>query len=336
MSKRIVSDPSQHGWVEVDGKWVWGASGGSGAGAGMVISETEPTDKVEGMQWLNPTTGLVLFWDDEKWLQMPGGVNGKDGVDGLWTDEGSNTISYSGTVLMSHPDAGASAVAVGDRAGSASQGDYATSVGIRSGQTNQGESGVAIGNGAGSDNQGVNAVAVGRAAGETTQGETAVAVGRLAGQSGQLAGATAIGNSSGNLNQGVNAIAIGYQSGKDNQGENSIAVGNQSGRTDQGANGIIINSTGNAVNSTTAGHIIIKSPTTDLRSLPAGGFAMNGDPIVGTRGLIKTLSTLRQATMDETQDIRESLRSAIDQLVAGFEKDIETAKQLAAEDVDDE
>ena len=81
MSERIVTDPSQHGWIEVDGKWVWDASGG-GAGAGMVISETEPTDKVEGMQWLNPTTGLVLFWDAEKWLQMPGGKDGKDGADG--------------------------------------------------------------------------------------------------------------------------------------------------------------------------------------------------------------------------------------------------------------
>ena len=28
MSQRIVSDPSQHGWVEVDGKWVWDATGG--------------------------------------------------------------------------------------------------------------------------------------------------------------------------------------------------------------------------------------------------------------------------------------------------------------------
>ena len=98
MSERIVNDPSQHGWIEVDGKWVWDASGG-GAGAGMVISETEPTDKVEGMQWLNPTTGLVLFWDDEKWLQMPttgaAGKDGVDGVDGLWTDNGDTSISYT-------------------------------------------------------------------------------------------------------------------------------------------------------------------------------------------------------------------------------------------------
>lgn len=32
MSERIVSDPSQHGWVEVNGKWVWnGASSGGGS-----------------------------------------------------------------------------------------------------------------------------------------------------------------------------------------------------------------------------------------------------------------------------------------------------------------
>ena len=50
-----------------------------GSGAGMVISASEPADKVEGMQWLNPNTGLVLFWDGEKWLQMPGGRDGEDG-----------------------------------------------------------------------------------------------------------------------------------------------------------------------------------------------------------------------------------------------------------------
>ena len=121
MSERIVNDPSQHGWIEVDGKWVWDASGG-GAGAGMVISETEPTDKVEGMQWLNPTTGLVLFWDDEKWLQMPttgaAGKDGVDGVDGLWTDNGDTSISYNagnvgiGTDTPLYPSTGRTALTV--------------------------------------------------------------------------------------------------------------------------------------------------------------------------------------------------------------------------------
>ena len=51
---------------------------------------------------------------------------------------------------------------------------------------------------------------------------------------------------------------------------------------------------------------------------------MNGDPIIGTRSLISTLSTLKQATMDDTQDIRVALRSAIEELVAGFEQEIAT------------
>ena len=277
MSERIVSDPSQHGWVEVDGKWVWDASGG-GAGAGMVISDSEPADKVEGMQWLNPTTGLVLFWDDEKWLQMPGGkdgadgADGTDGADGLWSDEGSNTISYSGTVLMSQLGAGEDAVAVGREAG----------------ENTQGEGGVAIGWGAGYGIQGERAVAVGTSAGLT------------------------------------------------NQGDYAIAVGSGAGYENQGANGIIINSSGKAQNSGNPNHIYITSGDSkyllyngsDAWYFAGGtvnglnGFRQNGAPVIDAKGLITTLSTLRQATMDDTQDIRDSLRSAIDELVEGFEQEI--------------
>jgi hypothetical protein len=56
----------------------------------------------------------------------------------------------------------------------------------------------------------------------------------------------------------------------------------------------------------------------------SGTVSDSSGPLMSTRGLISTLSTLRQATMDETQDIRESLRSAIDELVAGFEQQIAT------------
>ena len=60
----------------------------------------------------------------------------------------------------------------------------------------------------------------------------------------------------------------------------------------------------------------------DGDALFAGGVQSNEGPLLAKRELIKTLSTLRQATMDETQDIRESLRSAIDELVEGFEQEI--------------
>jgi hypothetical protein len=53
-----------------------------------------------------------------------------------------------------------------------------------------------------------------------------------------------------------------------------------------------------------------------------GSLYVNGTPKIGYQELITTLVTLRQATMDETQDIRESLRSAIDELVAGLEQEI--------------
>ena len=50
---------------------------------------------------------------------------------------------------------------------------------------------------------------------------------------------------------------------------------------------------------------------------------LSGGHVVATaKDIIETLVTLRKATMDETQDIRESLRDAIDELVAGFEQEI--------------
>ncbi len=49
-----------------------GSSGGSGAG--MVISETEPTDPETGLQWLEASTGRVWIWDEDKWLEFPAAV----------------------------------------------------------------------------------------------------------------------------------------------------------------------------------------------------------------------------------------------------------------------
>ena len=40
------------------------------------VTETEPVDKVDGMQWLDATTSEVFIWDEDKWLQFPAGSEG--------------------------------------------------------------------------------------------------------------------------------------------------------------------------------------------------------------------------------------------------------------------
>ena len=51
MSERAIADPSQHGWVEVDGKWKWDvASGGGGS--------IQDGDSV----------GDVTVWDGAEWV----------------------------------------------------------------------------------------------------------------------------------------------------------------------------------------------------------------------------------------------------------------------------
>ena len=77
--------PELNNQLEVN-RWLYeqleAAGGGTGAGAGMVISDTPPTDKVTGMQWLDSTTGGVFIWDEDKWIEFPAGKDGKDGADG--------------------------------------------------------------------------------------------------------------------------------------------------------------------------------------------------------------------------------------------------------------
>lgn len=72
MSNRIIADPSQHGWVLENGKWVWGASGGVSAG-GVLISDTEPTSKTDGMMWMDTSIApaRIWIWDFSKWIELP-------------------------------------------------------------------------------------------------------------------------------------------------------------------------------------------------------------------------------------------------------------------------
>jgi hypothetical protein len=361
----------------------------------MVISETEPTDKVEGMQWLNPTTGLVLLWDDEKWLQMPTtGAAGKDGKDAVWSED-ANGANYTGTVtvkgelLASKADAGDNAVAIGVSAGDSSQsqrsvavgwesaisgqGESATAVGPRSGRTDQGNYGVALGYKAGYEGQGQYAVSVGRDSGNTGQGEYAIAVGQGAGRTDQGDYSTALGVNAGEVtqgagcvavgwaagqesqgqygvsvgryagmtNQGLSTVAVGYMAGHEGQGESSIAIGEKAGKTNQGANGIIISSHGSsAENSGNPNHIYIVSGSDKYLYYNGStewyfaggtvnglnGFRQNGAPVIDAKGLISTLSTLRNATKDETtlKGMRDALADAIGGLIENLEHEIAT------------
>ena len=210
------------------------------------------------------------------------------------------------------------------RVAKASSGSYAVSIGANSGKTNQGEASVALGFNCGETNQDYYSVSVGANSGTTSQGANAVAIGRTCGNENQGNSTVAIGNAAGSTGQGIYGVAIGRNAGMTSQGDRSVAIGNLSGKVNQGANGIIISSDDSQTNSTTVGHIIIKSSTHDLKSIPNGGFAMSRDPIIGTRSLINTLSTLRKATMDETtlEGLRDSIGNAIGGLIEKFEAEI--------------
>ena len=71
MSERIVNDPSQHGWVEEDGKWVW-----DGQSAGSI----EDGD----------TEGQVTTWSGEAWTP-----------DSSLTIDASGDATFTGDVACS-------------------------------------------------------------------------------------------------------------------------------------------------------------------------------------------------------------------------------------------
>ena len=62
MSERAIADPSQHGWTEVDGKWMWGGSGG---GSGSIQD--------------GDTEGQITTWDGTEWTPEGAVVVGADG-----------------------------------------------------------------------------------------------------------------------------------------------------------------------------------------------------------------------------------------------------------------
>ena len=304
MSERIVNDPSLHGWVEVDGKWVWDASGG-GAGAGMVISETEPTDKVEGMQWLNPTTGLVLFWDDEKWLQMPttgaAGKDGVDGVDGLWTDNGDTSISYNaGNVYI-------------DADGVTQGGDAPLKVYSGSGSQlvlakNGGGAGISLGSK------------------DTTYGVVEASAG----------GGLSFWTGDGSLSQAMTIDADGKVEVANGFSGSISALGifrkNVGGVYFADSNVLPAGTDGWAANDVMS----LGSDYNRFKNCYLTGSVVStrSGVLIGSRDIIETLATLRNATKDE--ETLEGLRDAIGNAVGGLIEKFEAMQSPATQEVNDE
>jgi len=151
---------------------------------------------------------------------------------------------------------GNNATAVGWLAGYNTQGVAAVAVGREAGEISQGQYAVSVGPGAGYTSQGANAVAIGYDAGQTSQGSAGVAIGLLAGSNTQEAGAVAIGYTTAQITQRTGAVAIGWSAGQTNQGANAIAIGYRAGFTNQNASSIVLNASGAALNSTGAGFYV--------------------------------------------------------------------------------
>ena len=190
----------------------------------------------------------------------------------LGENAGSITQGNNATAvgwLAGYNNQGTAAVAVGREAGEINQGQYAVAVGPGAGYTGQNDYAVAVGYGAGATTQGNAAVAVGDNAGNDTQGNYAVAIGVNAGATTQGTDAVAIGPGAGTTTQGTAAVAIGVYAGQNSQGASAVAIGQLAGQNSQAANSIVINASGVALNGAAAGFYV-----KPIRSLAAGRIAV--------------------------------------------------------------
>ncbi len=118
------------------------------------------------------------------------------------------------------------------------------------------ETKIALGENAGTTSQGTQAIAIGNLAGETSQGLRGIAIGYQAAGVNQGARSIAIGQAAGYGNQGANGIAIGENAGLSNQGADSIMIGRNAGNGGANANSIMLNATGSNLISAAAGFYV--------------------------------------------------------------------------------
>lgn len=323
---------------------VWGGAAFPG-GTIRASSSRVPDDPVEGMMYFNTAQKQFVGYDGSEWASFNGADDGGDFV----TKDASNTVNNSfeidnsdrsfvvspalvkagkfqveGELLSARPDAARGAFSAGMSAGTNNQGQYCTAVGSYAGRSDQSQYGTALGYYAGKDTQGEAGVAIGQEAGSAEQGFRSVAIGYRAGKN----------------TQSIKAISIGHCAGENSQNSYSVAIGMNAGQTDQGGSGIIISSGSAGVNNTKHGHIVLHSPNGSLTFNGSNKWTFDGGPVqasdyldadgnsiigstpsVSPTQLIETLSTLRDATRDETtvEGLRDSIGNAIGGLIEKFE-----------------
>ena len=160
-----------------------GAQGVQGPiGTGIQVKGTVPnesdlpqTNNTVGDVFVVTSTNDAYVWAvSKKWANV-----GPIGLTGAYLPLSGGAID--GSLSVSQPGSGLSALAIGDEAGLSDQQQYSTAIGFMAGNQNQGYSSVALGQQAGSKNQGTNSIAIGNAAAQENQGDFSVAIGYTAG-----------------------------------------------------------------------------------------------------------------------------------------------------------
>jgi len=214
-----------------------------------------------GGMWVNTNSITATLTGD-----VTGNVTGDVTGDVTGNVTGDVTGNLDGIVGGTTPAAGTftelrtseNSIALGNLAGSTSQGATGVTVGYAAGETSQGTASVAIGNSAGRDTQSTQSVAIGQDAARNTQGQRAVAIGYGAGRDSQTQYGIAIGYAAGQVNQDNAAVALGAGAGFTGQGNSAVAIGGDAGPNNQAANSIVINATGSALENTTASSFVVK------------------------------------------------------------------------------
>jgi hypothetical protein len=254
------------------------------------------------MQWLNPTTGLVLFWDDEKWLQMPTtgapGKDGVDGVDGLWTDNGDDIFYEDGSVNIGRSDSAGAVVGIGGESITASvnNGLYIARDGLTTQYNSEGlhSSASFTVNTGGTSNQAMT-IDVG--------GNTTISAG---------------GGDTLKLEKASGAYLV-FTDG-------TATNASVSARSATGSGDALVFSVGPSNSEK-------MQITADGRVDIAGSLYVNGTPKVGTVDLIKAFSKLRDAVKDE--DTVEALKESITNCIGGLIEEWESM-QASTQEISDE